>query len=619
MPKIEAETQNAQEKKSLYPLRAFEYIDQAVDRIRRLETGEEDRVDLSDAEKESLLSFEGSLAADLEKTYKISINSTTLYLDYFATEKGRKSLWKKTGLELNSADPIWIKDFILSNSELLSRPNSATRVELADEALAYKDQFLLDEIRKTVGPEGTISIQNIPIPQRIGILVNPEKAKEKIEGLRNLKQLFKEKYGHIDKAPDDSTSLKLAKREHLDIYRRRVNILIMDLFPYATLVEQKRQVVGDDKLSRAELEFLSFFDGLSDPEKNRSRLDKLIYGASTEYSEDGWKTQVPEALLPITEKIAELGEEAEMHKEENIKAKGLDPEKILGEKIDVETRANLGEKILGTYNLLSNETRNSYNPKRTGRPTDGKWLCVNLPGRKTFSVVEKKGVVLGPLERPYSVIDTFEVLGHEIEGHVLQAENKQLVNLEYFKKFGKDSRAVILSEAGAMFVQGTISQEAFGCSTIPHPHYIRAMQKKLEGGNYLECVKAFYDSHLKILKKKRAEGRLSDQAFQKETEESLAIAVNRCERLFGVGADLSSRKNFLTHSKDTAYLEQYILTEKLREAGLEKLLFLGAGNLQDLAIILKYNLLDLNRIQIPLCQALEIWRREKSKYMLKST
>lgn len=130
-------------------------------------------------------------------------------------------------------------------------------------------------------------------------------------------------------------------------------------------------------------------------------------------------------------------------------------------------------------------------------------------------------------------------------------------------------------------------------------------------------MKAFYDSQLKVLKKKQAEGKIDDPAFQVEIKDGLKTALNRCERLFGAGASLSSRQNFLTHSKDTAYLEQYILTKKLKEAGLEKLLFFGAGNLQDIVTVLKYNLLDLNKVQTPKYQTLKIWEREKPKFMLK--
>lgn len=618
MPRIEAGTQNGKEIKSLYPQRAFEYVEQAVDRIRKLETGEEQKIELSNAEKESLLIFEKSLGDSFEKIYKISVNSTTLYLDYFVTEEGRKSFREKTGLSLNSDDPSLIRNFILIHSELMiGLMNSTDRIKLAGETLAYKDQLLRDEILKMVDPEGNISIRDIPVPQRVSILINPKEAKEKIEELRNLKQSLKEKYKDIDQNEDDSLDLKFAKKEILDIYRRRINILIMDLLPYALLVEQKKQAVGEHKLSEEEQGFLNFFDGLSAPEKNRSRLDKLIYGASVEYDEDGWKTQVPESLLPITERIAKVGEEVEIHKEEQIKTKGLDPDKVLSEKIDVEIRSDLGEEILDSYNLLSNEPRGTFESGRSGKPKDGKWQVINLPNRKSFGLDEKRGAVLGPQKRPYNIADTFETLGHEIEGHVLQNENKKLIELEYFKKFGKDSRAVILSEGGAMFVQDVISREAFGYSTVPHPHYIRAMQKKLEGGNYLDCVKAFYDSQLKTLKKKRVEGKIDEPTFRKEIREGLEVAINRSERLFGIGIDFSSGKNFLTHSKDTAYLEQYILTEKLKKAGLEKILFFGAGNLNDIATLLKLGLLDLSQIQVPKYQTLKIWEREKPKYMLK--
>ncbi|PIU78851.1 MAG: hypothetical protein COS72_01825 [Candidatus Moranbacteria bacterium CG06_land_8_20_14_3_00_43_56] len=77
-----------------------------------------------------------------------------------------------------------------------------------------------------------------------------------------------------------------------------------------------------------------------------------------------------------------------------------------------------------------------------------------------------------------------------------------------------------------------------------------------------------------------------------------------------------ARKKFLTHSKDTAYLEQYILSEKLREAGLEKLLFFGAGNLQDIITLLKLSLLDISQMQIPKYHVLKIWEKEKDKYLL---
>src|SRR4030042_4791475 len=259
MPRLETFPNSTIENKSIYPLRAFESIDQAVDEIQKIISGEKPGIELSIVEAENLADFERSLRAEFENIYKITINSTTLYPEYFSTNEGRKSLREKTGLKLNSDDPAWIKDFLLVNSELISRLGSTTRAELAGESLAHKDQSLLNQIAKTADADGNIFIQDITVPQRDKIVINPAKAKEKIEGLRKFKRSTKKKYEDIEKLEADSPDLKAAKNDILDIYRRRTNILIMDLFPYALLIDQKRQVIGEHRLSTDEREFLAYF------------------------------------------------------------------------------------------------------------------------------------------------------------------------------------------------------------------------------------------------------------------------------------------------------------------------------------------------------------------------
>ena len=127
MPRLETFPNSTIENKSIYPLRAFESIDQAVDEIQKIISGEKPGIELSIVEAENLADFERSLRAEFENIYKITINSTTLYPEYFSTNEGRKSLREKTGLKLNSDDPAWIKDFLLVNSELISRLGSPTR------------------------------------------------------------------------------------------------------------------------------------------------------------------------------------------------------------------------------------------------------------------------------------------------------------------------------------------------------------------------------------------------------------------------------------------------------------------------------------------------------------
>src|SRR3990172_3583504 len=49
MPKLEITPNPITENKSIYPKRAFEYVDQAVERIKEIETGEERKIELSAA------------------------------------------------------------------------------------------------------------------------------------------------------------------------------------------------------------------------------------------------------------------------------------------------------------------------------------------------------------------------------------------------------------------------------------------------------------------------------------------------------------------------------------------------------------------------------------------
>lgn len=70
---------------------------------------------------------------------------------------------------------------------------------------------------------------------------------------------------------------------------------------------------------------------------------------------------------------------------------------------------------------------------------------------------------------------------HEIEGYVLQNENKARVGLKLFEKLGS-GHSTLLAENGAMYKKDTVSQKVFDFRSFPYPHYIKAMLKKQEGG-----------------------------------------------------------------------------------------------------------------------------------------
>lgn len=72
----------------------------------------------------------------------------------------------------------------------------------------------------------------------------------------------------------------------------------------------------------------------------------------------------------------------------------------------------------------------------------------------------------------------------------------------------------------------------------------------------------------------------------------------------------------MAKSKDTVYLEQAMLTRKLKQAGMEKYAFLGGSNLKNLIFLAETGLVDIENIQEPAGCAMEIWDRIKSEYEL---
>ena len=619
MSKVEAVMPNAKEIKSLYPQRAFLNIDKAIETIEKLQNGESPKIELEKNDLAELRVFERELCDDFEKIYKISVNSIDFYLDYFTTEEGRHLLESETGLDVKDKSVLEIKKIFAENSSLLTQLPDRKRSLLSGNSQKDKHNTLHKSILESMDASGELHIDSITIPERMTLLANPNKALEKISGLREMKQKFKKISTDIkESAIGRADNLDLAKKEILGIYQRRINILISDLFPYALVTREKSEIAGIDNLMPEEKQLINSFSGLLNPDKNRSRLDKLIYGTTEEYNEWGWRDQIYQEILKYADNLALIGEEEEQVKEKNVLAKGFDPEKIFREDIASPQRKVFGDELLDHYGILSNDPAENFDPSRTGRAPDGKWQYVPRPNRQTMAIVGKWGTLLDPEKENYSIASIIVTLAHEIEGHVLQSENKESIPLDYYRRIDKDSRAVVFSDGGAMLIQDKVSQNAFGYRTIPHPHYIRAMKKKLEGGNYLDCVKAFYDSHMARKKELLKNGEMDIATFREEAKDDLDTAINRSERLFGTGISLNSRSRFLSNSKDTVYAEQFILSEKLRDTLLESLLYFGSASLSDTITLIRLGFLDLNKIRHPDLYALKIWEREKHKYLLES-
>lgn len=608
---------NSKEKQSLYPERAFSDIDKAVETIEKLRSGELLKIELNENEMAELLVFEKELCNDFEKIYKIPVNSVDFYLDYFTTKEGQHLLESETGLGVKGKSVTEIKKIFAENSSLLTQLPDKKRIHLSGDSQKYKHDMLHKLLVESIDSNGDLHIENMPVPERMTLLVDYQKAAGKITSLRQMKQKFKKISRDIEKsATGRADNLRLAKNEVLGIYQRRINILISNLFPCALVTRARSDIVGTDSLMPEEKQLINSFSGLLEPDKNRSRLDKLISGATEEHNEWGWRDQIYQEILAHADDLALLGEAEKRNREKNVREKGFDPEKLFRKDIASSQRKSYGDELLDHYNILSNDPAENFDPSRVGRTPDGKYQFVPRPNRQYMAFIGKWGTVLDPAKEYYSIASTIATLSHEIEGHALQSVNKESVPLEYYKKIESDSRADVLADGGAMLIQDKVSQNAFGYRTTPHPHYIRAMKKKLGGGNYLECIKAFYNSQMSRKKELLKSGEIDIVTSRREIKDDLDTAISRSERLFGTGISLDSKSRFLSNSKDTVYAEQFILSEKLRGTPLEGLLYFGSASLSDTIALIRLNLLDLSKIRHPDLYSLKIWKREKHKYLL---
>jgi|WetSurMetagenome_2_1015567.scaffolds.fasta_scaffold05184_1 hypothetical protein len=601
-----------EERRPLYPERASAGSEILIDTLKKIEAGELPKIELTENEKKKLFEYENSLGSELQEIYSINSITSKFYPEYFLTPKGKKDFLETVGIEIEGENPEDVQLFLMKNREIIKKMDPAKRRTLSGKTESHSEKRLLGLLLSTLDENGNISIEEMPAPQKIVLLLTPEKSLDKIKKLREFKKKLKDEK-NIDDL--DSENLKKAREKILELYLRRTNQLITDRFSSAVLVGQLKQSLGADALSSKEKELLASFSGISSSELNYSKFDRFIHGADKTYDERGARIQVSKEILDYANALEQDYIENEINKDEKIKQLGLDPEKIFDANISVEVFSKLAEEILEHYGQKSALPSEEYNPNRAGSAPDEKWQFVVRPEYSSMSVNSKQKIIKSGI-KPKTISETFAVLlGHEIEGHFIQNLNRDQIKLKLFEKVGSD-RTQIFAEGGAMLVQDEISKHAFGYRTIPHPHYIRAMVKKLEGGNYIECVQAFYESALKKIKAKKERGLSNEAEFKNEILEELELAINRTRRLFRDSEDLGIKSPLLTTSKDTVYLEQSILLEKLKKEGMEKYAFMNGANLKTLITLSEIGLLDLEKIKAPDYYALEIWNRLKSNYVL---
>lgn len=607
-------------RRPLYPERPSSGIESKLRQLADFESGKAEKIPLSPEEREEISALEDTLGSTLEKIFEITPKTASLYADYLSSDEGRADFEAIAGKPLGSYG---------SSAEDAMRALYAAAPDLAaidtkklsglcGRSRDWNEQKLFERLSASMLDDGGIRVGTSDNPIIAKIQLTPEKTLAKLSALRQFKSQLRGYEESLEsRLAKKSASFRSVLSGIINIYRIRVNHMLADNASAAFAIEQKRKSLGDAALSEDEVSILKLVSGTEDPEKNLSRYDKFINGAATGYRSDQQRVQVDDALIRFAEEFEGEYVSSLVLRREQIEAAGLDQEKLFSETIPAAQVENLAQEVLDSYGLLSEHNAESYSPDRPGPAPDGKWQFVTSDASRTMSIHGKQKVIHCSRKNQSAATLIPVTLAHEIEGHVLQYENKSKIPLRLFKKLGS-GRTDIFAECGAMSNQDAVSRQAFGYSSPTHPHYIRAMARKLAGGDYAECLEAFYESALKGPRLQQTIGSLSREDFRKQAEKNLKLAINRTKRLFCEGADFSSREASLSNSKDTVYLEQVRLFQKLKEYGLEKYAFVLGADLNTLIFLMKSGFLDPSDIQQPKYQSLEIWKRMREEY-LKST
>ena len=451
--------------------------------------------------------------------------------------------------------------------------------EIEGQSKKYSEDELLKRMMANVNDLGEISMEGVELGRPFSVVLNPEAALDKLQKLRNFKQKLKNST-ELSLDENRSKGYEDVARAIVDQYRKRVNEVIVEQFMQVVKIRLLADDIGEENLSEDEKKLTQQFAGLKNFVSMYSRFDKLVYGVEYELDGEGNYKQ-------IGEKITAYANEAERNYIENEKTKkqkatecGLDFDKITKKNISQQVFSKYADAFLERYDKKSSTPASDYDPKRKGPAPDGKWQFVASDRFASMKVDSVQKVIKAP-SRDRSIQELVTVLlGHEFT-HFMQALNQDKIKLKLYNKIGGD-RMEVLTEGAAMSMQKMVSEEIFGFGELPKPYYVKAMAKKINGGNYLDCVKAYYDCSLKIYLETTEKIDLSEKP-----EELLAAAMRSCKRLFKTGEDTGLAAAILSKSKDTVYLEQLAVMNRLREAGLEKFALVRGLNLDSLCMLLQ--------------------------------
>jgi len=516
----------------------------------------------------------------VEKIYlENKVNTLDFFVDYFTSSReGFHALvllrFEPNGDEVHDTEII---EF-LSGFDYSSIPANSI-AEVAGESRQFVEKTIADQMEEN----NFESIDGLTVPTKITIVKNPEKLATKIMELRDLKEFLK-KYSQAESVVNSPQISAV-----VNMHSRRVNDLIVSSYS-DVLALIKQYKASPNKKSEDAIQQIRaanatpfFSDDIGG--SALSRIDKYMNGAGEEI-EDG-------DYSPISDSAVDVAKEIISDKDEKVASAGgkySEYSELFDKvKVDAPEFQNWVKKVIKEYGILSNIPESEYSPDRAGCAEDGNWQVVIHPTVDNLAIDGKQRVVKIPVDLKKSLAQlspagAVPVLDHEVGGHVVQWENKKRMGLSITEVVEID-RSDVYKEGGGIMEETDTQKVLFGQDRGTNIDYITASMAKLNGLNYLDCVKAFFDSNMASDPKKSKRG-------------AAKLAANRVLRLFRNGGALEDESNFLSNSQPLVYLEQDLVVKKLKEKGMEKLLHFGI-NLDVLADLHRVGLIDIRNIWIP--------------------
>lgn len=605
--------------RKIYPERASENIGEAVERLQKVISGEIPQWEISDQERTEILAVETDLGNKLESIVQISPREISFYLNYLLTPEGVSDFETITGLDLPDAMTGYdnLKRFLYEHTEQIQAASLKDLTPLGGRSTKHGEAETANAVDELMNDRGEINPALVPANELMTIRLTPELDYERAKQLRDLKSELKGERAQLANSESGEDYQSVLDGIY-ELYQRKINEIIAEDATAFYSLRQKSDFLGEESLTEAEQLALTQGPSSVNLERSLARRDKFLTGASNEFDDDGWQKQVATDLIALADEQEEEFLHAILERDAGLAEKGLDKEKIFAADIAPDIVEKHCQDTLRHYGYLSEHPASEYSPDRPGSAPDNKWQVIVSDSYQSLSVNGKQKVVKCP-NKPQSIERLLSVsIAHEIEGHVVQHENRSKIPLKLFENLGSD-RSSIFAEAGAMRNEGHVTQSAFGYKEGIDPPYIRAMAVKLEGGNYADCMNAFYTSAIKVYQMQLDQGLISEDEFKNECKKRLAHSINRTGRLFRGGASRTNKYPHLSESKATVYSEQMKLASELQAKGLDQTLNLTDVNLDALEFLVRAKLIDLDKIRSPDFYSLELWEQEKSKYQLEQS